>query len=175
LLKNNGALLKRLVENHKLRVYTLAEAETLLGLGAYLQPDQIDELLPQLRAVAVQGDQTRLGDGVRDVLNGLRGAPPSAIVLISDGITTDGEKLSAAARHARQKSVPLYTVAIGNADPVLDLELHNLLVDDVAFVNDPVTLSYTLSGHGVAGKKTRVVLKKKGETQPLASQDVTIG
>jgi uncharacterized membrane protein len=174
LVKNNGALLRRLLENHKLRVYTLAESETLLGLSAYLQPGQIDELLPQLRAVTVQGDQTRLGDALRDVLNGLRGAPPSAIVLISDGITTDGEKLSTAARHARQKSVPVYTVAVGNADPVVDLELHNVLVDEVAFVNDPVTFSYTLTGHGLAGKKTRVVLKKKGQTDVLASQDVTV-
>ena len=174
LVKNNGALLRQLLENHKLRVYTLAETETLLGLGAYLQSGQIDELLPQLRAVAVQGDQTRLGDALRDVLNGLRGAPPSAIVLISDGITTDGEKLSAAARHARQKSVPVFTVAVGNADPVIDLELHNVLVDEVAFVNDPVTFSYTLTGHGLAGKKTRVVLKKQGQTEVLASQDVTV-
>ena len=126
LVKNNGALLRRLLDNHKLRIYTLAESETLLGLSAYMQPGQIDELLPQLRAVAVQGDQTRLGDALRDVLNGLRGAPPSAIVLISDGITTDGEKLSTAARVARQKSVPVYTVAVGNADPVIDLELHNV-------------------------------------------------
>jgi len=174
LVKNNGALLRRLLDNHKLRVYTLAEAETLLGLSAYMQPGQIDELLPLLRGVAVQGDQTRLGDALRDVLNGLRGAPPSAIVLISDGITTDGEKLSTAARVARQKSVPVYTVAVGNADPVIDLELHNVLVDEVAFVNDPVTFSYTLTGHGLAGKKTRVVLKKKGQKDALASQEVTV-
>jgi hypothetical protein len=174
LVRNNGALLRRLVENHKLRVYTLAEAEMLVGQGAYLQSGQIDELLPLLRAVVVQGDQTRLGDAVRDVLNGLRGAPPSAIVLISDGITTDGEKLSAAARHARQKSVPVFTVAVGNADPVVDLELHNVLVDEVAFVNDPVTLSYTLTGHGLAGKKTRVVLKKQGQADVLAAEEVTV-
>ena len=39
--------------------------ETLLGLSAYLQPGQIDELLPQLRAVTVQGDRARLGDALR--------------------------------------------------------------------------------------------------------------
>jgi hypothetical protein len=128
-----------------------------------------------LRDVPVHGDQTRLGEALRDVLNNLRGSPPSAIVLISDGITTDGEKLSAAARLARQKSVPLYTVAVGNSDPVLDLELHNLLVDDTAFVNDPITFTYTLTGHGLAGKTTRVQLKKAGEAAPLASQEVTIG
>jgi hypothetical protein len=175
LLQDDGKLPKRLLENHKLRLYTVAEAGTILGQNAYLQAAQIDELLPLLRNVQVQGDQTRLGDALRDVLSSLRGTPPSAILLISDGITTDGEKLSAAARHARQKSVPLYTVALGNADPVLDLELHNVLADDVTFVNDPVTFTYTLTGHGLAGKKTRVVLKKKGETRALASQEVTIG
>jgi hypothetical protein len=174
LVRRNGALLKRLIENHKLRIYTVAESESVLGQTAYLQAAQIDDLLPKLRDVAVQGDQTRLGDALRDVLNGLRGAPPSAIIILSDGITTDGEKLSAAARHARQKSVPLYLVAVGNADPVIDLELHNVLVDDVAFVNDPVTFSYTLTGHGLAGKKTRVILKKQGESSVLASQDVTV-
>src|SRR5262245_43862991 len=175
LLKDEGKLLKRLLENHKLRLYTVSEAGTIVGQNAYLQPAQIDELLPLLRNLQVQGDQTRLGDALRDVLNSLRGTPPSAILLITDGITTDGEKLSAAARHARQKSVPLYTVALGNADPVLDVELHNVLADDVTFVNDPVTFTYTLTGHGLTGKKTRVVLRKDGATRALASQEVTIG
>src|SRR5438552_9272906 len=84
LLKDKGKLLKRLLENHKLRIYTVAEAETVLGMNAYLEPAQIDELLPLVREVPAQGDQTRLGDALRDVLNSLRGAPPSAIVLISD-------------------------------------------------------------------------------------------
>lgn len=175
LLKDNGALLRRLLENHKLRLYTVAEAASVFGPESCVQPAQLDELLPRIREIAVQGDQTRLGDALRDVLNNLRGSPPSAVVLISDGITTDGEKLSGAARHARQKSVPLFTVAVGNSDPVLDLELHNVLVDDTAFVNDPITFTYTLTGHGLAGKMTRVLLKKKNETAPLASQEVMIG
>jgi hypothetical protein len=175
LLQEDGALLRRLVENHKLRLYTVAEAEAMLGEHAYLEAAEIDRLLPLLRGVATQGDQTRLGDALRGVLNGLRGTPPSAIVLISDGITTDGEKLSAAARYARQKSVPLYCVPLGNADPVRDLELHNLLVDDVAFVDDPVTFAFSLTGHGLAGKKTQVTLRMKDEGGDLASQEVTIG
>lgn len=175
LLQDEGALLKRLLEHHKLRLYTVAEAESILGEHAYLQAAEIDRLLPLLRPVATQGDQTRLGDALRGVLNGLRGTPPSAIVLISDGVTTDGEKLSAAARYARQKSVPVFCVALGNADPVRDLELHNLLVDDVAFVNDPVTFAYSLTGRGLTGKKTRVTLRMKGEGDVLASQEVTVG
>jgi von Willebrand factor type A domain len=174
LLRDEGELLKNLLSNHKVRVYTVAEAESILGEPAYLQSAEIDQLLPRLRAVEPQGAETRLGDALRGVLNNLRGTPPSAVVVLSDGITTDGEKLSAAARYARQKSVPVFTVAFGNAEAVRDVELHNLLVDEVAFVNDPVTFSYTLTGHGVAGKKSRVALRKKGETAILAEQEVTL-
>lgn len=174
LLQGEGTLLKQLLVDHKVRLYTVAEAESVLGEHAYLRAAEIDQLLPGLRAVETQGDETRLGDALRGVLNGLRGTPPSAIILISDGITTDGEKLSAAARYARQKSVPIFCVALGNADPVRDLELHNLLVDDVAFVNDPVTFAYSLTGRGLNGKKTRVTLRAKGEGEVLSSQDVTV-
>lgn len=175
LLRGDGALLKRLAENHKLRVYTVAEAEALVGEGAYLRPGEIDRLLPRLREATVQGEQTRLGDSLRGVLNALRGTPPTAVVVLSDGITTDGEKLSVAARYARQKAVPVFTVALGNADPVRDIELHNVLADEVAFVNDPVTFSYTLTGHGVAGRVTPVTLHRKNELEPLATQQVTLG
>jgi hypothetical protein len=175
LLRDEGAFLKQLLANHKLRIYAVADGESILGENAYLEPEDIDRLLHLLKPVAPTGEQTRLGDAVRGVLNNLRGTPPSALVLITDGITTDGEKLSAAARYARQKSVPIFCLALGNADPVRDVELHNLLVDDVAFVNDPVTFAYSLTGHGLSGQKTRVTLRKKEGGDIQATQEVTIG
>lgn len=174
LLKNDGEFLKSLLENHKLRLYTVAETESLLGKGDYLRPEEIDQLLPELRQLQPRGEQTRLGDALRRVLNGMRGTPPSAIVLISDGITTDGEKLAAAARYAKQKSVPLFTVAVGNSDPTRDVELHDVLVDEVAFVDDPITFAYKLTGHGFSGKKARVSLKKKDSPETLAARDVEV-
>ena len=175
LLQDQGRFLKLLLENHKLRMYTVAEGETLIGTGDYLKPEEVDNLLPVLRDLQPQGDQTRLGDALRRVLNGLRGTPPSAVILISDGITTDGEKLSAAARYARQKSVPLFTLSMGNAEPARDLELHDLLVDDVAFVDDPITFSCVLTGHGYSGRKARLSLKLKEGADPLLTKDVTVG
>lgn len=174
LLHDNGAFLKSLLENHKLRLYAVADAEVLLGTGDYLRAAEVDQLLPLIRELQPQGGQTRLGDALRRVLVGLRGTPPTAVVLISDGITTDGEKLTTAARYARQKSVPLFTLALGNAEPARDIELHDVLVDEVAFVDDPVTFSYKLTGHGFSGKKARVSLKTSDESEPLVSKEVQI-
>ena len=52
------------------------------------------------------GDQTRLGDGVRQVLTELRGVPPTAILLLTDGQTTEGETAGQGRRVRRQKGVP---------------------------------------------------------------------
>ena len=70
---------------------------------------------------------TATGAGLRAALEDLRaagtggkGRPPSAIVLLSDGTATDGEAAFAAAQEARRLGIPIYTVALGTADGVID-------------------------------------------------------
>ena len=75
---------------------------------------------------------------------------PSAIVLFSDGINTEGESLADAAAYARRKGVPLFTVGLGNEKPNRDLVVSDLLVDDVVFVDDMVNFEFKLTGHGFA-------------------------
>ena len=45
--------------------------------------------------------------------------PPSAIVLLSDGATTDGQDPVAVAREAAKLKTPIYTVALGTPDGVV--------------------------------------------------------
>ena len=123
---------------------------------------------PRSARCEAAGTQTRLGDGVRQVLTELRGPPPSAIVLFTDGQTTEGESLSKAAELAARKGVPLYTVGLGSPEPARDLELSELLVDDVVFVDDAVRFQAKLSARGFAGEKVVVRLKERepGSTRP---------
>ncbi len=93
------------------------------------------------------GETSRLGAGLRHVLGDLRGTPPAAILLLTDGINTDGESLADAARYARRKGVPLFTVGLGSEQPVRDLELADLLVDEVVFVDDVVNFECKLERH----------------------------
>ena len=83
------------------------------------------------------------------MLSDLRGTPPAAIVLLSDGINTEGETLADAARYARRKGVPLFTVGLGSEQPVRDLELADLLVDEVVFVDDVVNFECKLTATGL--------------------------
>src|SRR5207244_776440 len=86
LLENDAALLKSLDGRYKLKVYFCSEL-------ARPQPSDLDELRPALRKLEPTGKATRLGDNLRAVLNdqGLTGI--AAVVLLTDGVTTDGERL----------------------------------------------------------------------------------
>jgi Ca-activated chloride channel homolog len=66
------------------------------------------------------GGHTAIGDGINTALRMLSSLPsqggkrpPAAIVLLSDGFSTNGADPLAAARQARSQHVPVYTVVIG--------------------------------------------------------------
>ncbi|HVU87295.1 MAG TPA: VWA domain-containing protein [Pirellulales bacterium] len=168
LLADDGQLLRDAARGHKVRLYFVSDtARSELG--------DPDELIDRVRQVEASGTSSRLGQGIRSILNDLRGAPPSAIVLLSDGINTDGESLADAAGYARRRGVPLLTVALGNERPNRDLALSDLLVDDVVFVDDVVNFEFKLTGHGFADKTVEVVLRDKSNPAPLAKLTVAVG
>jgi hypothetical protein len=71
--------------------------------------------------------------------------------------------------------VPLYTVAVGNEEPLTDVALSDLLVDDVVFVDDLVYFEARLSAAGCDGKSVVVELRDKATGQLLASSPATLG
>ncbi|OYV77976.1 MAG: hypothetical protein B7Z73_19910, partial [Planctomycetia bacterium 21-64-5] len=131
LLENNAALLKALARSYKLKLY-------FVSVSSRLQPGDADDLAKAVRDAESLGESTRLGDGLGAVIDDLRGNPPSAVLVFSDGINTDGSTLADAAARARRKGVPLFTVALGSEMPVRDVELSDVLVDEVVFVDDVV-------------------------------------
>ena len=98
--------------------------------------------------------------------------PPTAIVLLTDGQTTEGETVAKAAEFAARKGVPLYPIGLGDPEAPRDIELSELLVDDVVFVDDLVRFQPKLTSKGYAGQGLTVKLKQKGPTpeQPRRHQ-----
>ncbi|HVA51513.1 MAG TPA: VWA domain-containing protein [Pirellulales bacterium] len=168
LLENNAALLKALARSYKLKLYFVSDS-------ARLQPGDADDLAKVVRDAESLGESTRLGDGLGAVIDDLRGNPPSAVLVFSDGISTDGSTLADAAARARRKGVPLFTVALGSEMPVRDVELSDVLVDEVVFVDDVVNFEFKLSSTGLEGRQAKVVLRRKDDPAPLAETTVTLG
>lgn len=159
MLKDKAKLIEELRKQHKLRIYLVSNSARLLA--EVDRPEEIAQAVESLRKTEAGGSQSRLGDCMRAVLTELRGAPPSAVVLLSDGQTTEGEPLSKAAELAGRKGVPLYTVGLGSAEPARDLELTELLVDDVVFEDDAVRFQAKLLARGFAGQKMTLRLLER--------------
>ncbi len=171
LLERDEALLRAMGEDYKLRVYYLEDSTA--GARASAAEDR-RALADGLRALEPDGASTRLGSAVRSILGDLRGTAPAAIVLLTDGITTEGPSLAEAAAHARRSGVPLYAVGIGDQRPARNVKLADLLVDDVVFVDDVVNFEFKLSGEGFEGRTVTVTLREEDDPRVLAQRDVTI-
>lgn len=167
LLDKRSDLLSAIARRYRLKLYFVSSA-------VRAQAGSLTELGDAVRQLEPRGESSRLGAGLRHVLGDLRGTPPAAIVLLTDGINTDGLSLGDAARYARRKGVPMFTVGLGSENPVLDLELADLLVDEVVFVDDVVNFEYKLTGRGLAGKTVEVALREKDDSTVLAQMKATI-
>jgi hypothetical protein len=168
LLADKAALLRAIDRRYRLKLYCVSET-------ARAQQGTIDELATGLAQLDADGATSRLGQGIEAVLDDLRGTPPSAVVLISDGINTDGPTLVEAAALARRKGVPIFTVLVGSETPTRDLALTDLTVDDVVFVDDMVHFEFRLTASGFAGRPVKVVLREKDNAAVLAETTVKAG
>lgn len=119
-------------------------------------------------------DSSQLGAAVRQVLNDFRGSSLAAIVMLSDGVTTEGEDLVKVSKYAGQTGVPLYLVGLGDNQKPRDLILHDLQVEDTVYVNDRVVFEVRLTGNGYADLSVPVRLREKGNQKVLAEQTVKV-
>ena len=94
------------------------------------------------------GEGTALGDGIARSIQLARGAktkdgerPPAAILVLSDGAQTQGvlQPLQAA-RRAQKFRIPIYTVALGTEEGVVEVPRPDGLTERVTVPPDPATL-----------------------------------
>lgn len=159
LRRSDAELLRELQKQNRVRLYLASNTPRLLA--EIDSPEAVAPALELLRKAEASGGQTRLGDSLRDILTELRGAPPSAVLLLSDGQSTDGESLPKTAELASRKGVKLYPVGLGSPEPARDLELTDLLVDEVVFVDDIVRFQAKLNARGFEGEEVTLVLKEQ--------------
>jgi Ca-activated chloride channel family protein len=75
--------------------------------------------------------------------------PPAAVLLISDGAQTQGRvQPVAAAREARQKGVPVYTVALGTPGGILERPVPGGYTERIAVPPNPQTLEQVAEASG---------------------------
>jgi hypothetical protein len=169
--------LQALLTQHRVKVHVYhcaARASRLVDIT-----DPADENAQTAAAQAIQGlrpegDSSQLGAGVQQVLGDFRGSALAAIIMLTDGVTTEGEDLVQAGRQAAKAGVPLFFVGIGDAHEVRDLKLHDLQVEDTVYVHDRIVFEARLTAQGYTDLTVPVTLREKGQQQVLDRQLVRV-
>jgi Ca-activated chloride channel family protein len=135
--------LDSLPDGYRVGMVSFAQAASTV-LPATSNREAAKRALASLRT----GEGTALGEGIArsvQVAQGVRvqgnPRPPAAILVLSDGAQTQGvlEPLEAAQRAKRLK-IPVYTVAFGTADGVVEVVDDNGFTQRVTVPPDPPTL-----------------------------------
>src|SRR5262249_19473579 len=158
----------------KLHIYHCAGQTA--RLANITEPQEIDAAIRAVHELQAEGESSQLGGAVRQVLNDFRGSSLAAVVMLTDGVTTEGEDLVQASRFAAQTGVPLFFVGIGEARESRDLILHDLQVEDSVFVNDRLVFEARLTGQGYTSLTVPVTLYEKvdGKLKELKKQSVSV-
>jgi len=124
-------------------------------------------------AGAANGRRTAIGAAVDQALSRAAARPISGVVVMSDGRSID-EVSRGALKRLQSERIPVFTVALGSAEPVADLSLHRADAPSMAFINDtvPVSVEVERSGGGANGARGRVELVDKATGAVLDKQDL---
>jgi Ca-activated chloride channel homolog len=130
-----------------------------------------DVVSTTLDGLAADGG-TATGDALASALETLQPAgakgkrPPSAIVLLSDGATTDGQDPVVVAREAAKLKTPIYTVALGTPDGVVP----NGIGGVTPVPPDPETLKQIADASGGQAFTAQDADQLRGVYEKLGSQ-----
>jgi len=173
LLRDAGAPLAALGEKNELQLVSFAGAVEPLAYAA--NPASMAGVLTQLDRLSPDGKQTDLAGAISHTLASTRGRRLSAIVLATDGQSTEPSSIGDAIDMARGKQVPIHVIRIGLPHRMIDIEMGPLRAEEVVFANDLLAVEVQIIGHGIS-EPTRVSVHMidEGDGKTLASRDVEL-
>jgi hypothetical protein len=177
LTRPGHAWLERLLTSQRVKIHIYHCSSRAARVVKLAESRQLETATSAILSLRPDGESSQLGAAVRQVLNDFRGASLAAVVMLTDGVTTEGEDLGRVARYAAQSGVPLFLVGIGSAQEVRDLKLHDLQVEDSVYAGDNLIFEARLTAQGYSEPRSvMVTLFEKGEAgglKPLAHVPVT--
>lgn len=115
-----------------------------------------------------EGKSTKLGRALSEVSWQSSGRDLAAVVLYSDGADTSGLTPDTAAREAEKLGVPIYAVGFSDPRYTADLAIRRVLVDDFAFVHNPVTIDVEVEQQGLGLSEVEVTLRR--DLEPMMTK-----
>jgi hypothetical protein len=171
-----GHWVEKLLGERKFKVHVFHCSASANRIADVSEANQVEEGVAAINLLRAKGESSHLGKAVRDVLREFRGSSLAGIIMLTDGVTTDGEDLPQAAAHAAQMGVPLFFVGIGDQHEIRDLIVHDLQAEESCFVHDRIVFEAQLTAQGYTnlGPQTVTLSEKTGKGQKELRRETVI-
>jgi hypothetical protein len=122
-----------------------------------------------LDSLSFNGDVTDITRSLEDIKASLTEKNLAGIVLISDGNYNSGGN---PVRYASEIGVPVYSIAVGSAQPVTDMAIINLDTNAFGYTDEKTPVNVTIRNTGYS--QSNAVLNLKSDSRTVASKMITI-
>lgn len=131
---------------------------------------------PKRKAAEVEPvrETSPLGEAVLSSLDSLRGSPPAAVVVFSDGVCNEGPDWKETAAELQRRGMPLFFVGMGSPGAQRDIRLTDLRMDDTVFLHDVVFADVRIVADGYSGQSAPIRIVDEAADLTLASSVVTV-
>ncbi len=147
LLRNEAGPITHLLHNNALEVVTFAgTAESRAITTAKSSPESV---VSAIRATSPDGASTDLAGAIRSVIERSHGRRLAAIVLATDGQTTQPTSLKDALDAASDRQIPIFPMLIGSPISPIDVELGAVRAQSSVFANDVFAVEAPVSARGL--------------------------
>jgi uncharacterized membrane protein len=129
--------------------------------------------IKDLNELHADGSSTRIGDGLKQLVDETADLPVGAVVLLTDGADNSGGVDADTIAALRNRRIPIHAVGIGREHAARDVEIDDVSVAPRALADSRLSAAVRFHQHGYAGRPSRIVVRD-GATV-LAARDVTFG
>ncbi len=173
LLDNDAAAIKNILNQNALEVIQFSDTiETLSYVKDVGDVSQVTSAIGQLNA---SGLYTNLSTAIGATLEQSQGRHLAAIVVASDGQSTQRGDLAEVLDQARGRQIPIFALRIGSATPRRDIELRSVHAQETVFVEDMIAVDAKLNLRGFTQPATATLRLRDVQTNTVvASSEVDI-
>lgn len=172
LAESASGLLGRLSPRFRTRLYKLDTDGHPVRIDAASAPRQQDAV----NRLNADARKSRLASALRRVIEELRTESPAAIVVVTDGISTEGEseRLVTAVPFAKQANVPIYAIGVGSSTAARDIEITEVTADEIAVVDQTMVFAGAIRASGFKGRDVVLELRNAKTNKRLTARSVRV-
>lgn len=151
-----GKMIRTLSAIHQVRFYSFDSDARALATTA-------EKPVPEFEP---QGQKTQVARSIRTAMQDLQGQRLAGVVVLTDGRDQPQQSIASAVDEVKDFGVPIYPVPVGTDDPMRNIEVQSVSVQDAVFVNDIANIKTTVRAVGGAVNTPitlRLVDKKTGK------------